>query len=368
MKREGTKNVLNYSRRTAKRKSGLTLREMVHNGDRFYGDVKSKGKFPLNEGYYEFTIKEPPEKRDINIGYPGSTVNTPDKYWSDGKKKNVTVVVTHLTVPEIALFNDQMFGLNQDSNITGLSPKERSTGLPLPEPPFTFNRFTKNYKRNLAALDFNQLITDLIMEYYIDGITQYEMSVRIANEPRLFGAELLKAIRHPGDRGRFQVLRQMEKQIEPEDSIEDRHYASARALMGRIERVILESRSGYHFTGYMREFPSKDPKNSYESISKRFEPAGRGPVYSLFIFEGIPIIVKRDLGHKVDDLMSNDGAEQETHPFKRLGRRYSSIDDVTRREATTEIILPDTRLIGQNILVAQNLRDIYDKVRKGEFN
>lgn len=370
-KREGSSDVLTHSRNPVRQGTHPVLRNMLHPGGKFRAEVKSKGNRIINEGYYVVHLKEPTDERDINIGYPGSYSDSLDYFYSEEKGKDLTVMGIHMAIAEIALHNDSIFGWSQESNITRLSPMEREMEHPLPELPFTFTKFTDNYEENLRRLNFHQFITDLIFDYYVNKKSQYEISVRLANEPRLFGTGLRNAVRDPNDRARFQILRQMERRVTPRNIKEDTDYASARALMKRVERVILDSGQGYHFTGYMREFPASDPTNlneSFETVAKRFEPTRKGPVYSLSMVDGIPIIVKRNLEHKVDDLSTHDGELADLHPFKRVGIESITIDDVTRKEARTKVVTPDKTLMGRQIFAAQNLRDAYEAISAGTFN
>ena len=121
-KRENTKNLLNYSRRTEIRQEhNITLTDMSHMGGRFTGQTKSKGR----GSSYTFSLPDPLKKRTINIGHPGARDTSPDNVWSDVKGKDVTYMTLHLAIPEIALIHDHQTGMPQRRNITGLAPKDR---------------------------------------------------------------------------------------------------------------------------------------------------------------------------------------------------------------------------------------------------
>jgi hypothetical protein len=353
LKREETKNILNFSRKTESRQvHELTLQNMRHYGGNFTGEVKSKGR----EGYYSFSLPEPHQRRDCNISYPGARVGNDDNLWNEGKGKNMSVIGVHLAIPEIALAMDYETRMSQRANMTGLAPKDRKMSF-VPNLPFTFNKFKSPGQMSENELVQYRLVTDLFMDYYTNGISQYDLSIVALKNP-IFSEELKKAIFHPKDRARFKVLRQREEEKKKEDlsTAEARHYASVVKLLDGI-KTYFEKEWDYVPSGYMREFPDSD----WETVARRFEPKGEGPVYSVSVVGKVPVLVRRYLDHRTDKWV--DSSDNRFHPLKRLRGKYNSIDDVTRRDSVTEVVLPDKPLKKAGIYIPQNLQEIYDSLR-----
>lgn len=354
LKREKTKNILNFSRRTESRQvHDLALQNMKHYGGNFTGEVKSKGP----DGYYSFSLPEPCQRRDCNISYPGARVGNSDNLWNEGKGKNMSVIGVHLAVPEIAIAIDYATGMAQRANTTGLAPRERKMGF-VPNLPFTFNSFKNPEQMSENELAQYRLLTDLFMDYYVNGNSQYKLSVEAMKNP-VFSEELKRAIVHPKDRAKFKVLRQREEEKQKDDlsSAEARHYASTVKLLEGIKSYF-EKEWDYTSSGYMREFPDSD----WETVARRFEPKGEGPVYSVCVVEKVPVLVRRYLGHKAVNWIDSSDKNQ-FHPLKRLRRRYNSVDDATRRDSVTEVVLPDRQLREKGIYIPRNLQEIYNSLR-----
>jgi hypothetical protein len=351
-KREGTKNMLNYSRRTRTRQeSNLVLKSVNHYGRSFTGETKSKG----HGRYYTFTIPEPPLRREITISYPGARDSSPDNIWNEVKGKDLTFISTHLTIPELGIFYDNTSGLPQRSNITALAPREREMKTGLPNLPFNLHTLKDPLKMSSRELELYQTLTDLFMEYYLNRTCQYELDKLALADSRVFSEELQKAILDSRDIARFQIIRQKEKKVEKSTTRSDRYHAAVTNMLQNIESF-LKKRYKYNFTGYMREFPDSE----HETIAKRLEPQKSGPVYSLLTINGLPILVKRFLDHKAKK-WHNPMDTGRTPPLK---RRYifRSIDDVTRRESKTQIIFPDKQLEKEGYVVPQILKEKYNSI------
>jgi hypothetical protein len=358
-KREGSKNLLNLSRRTATRQlTDMAIEEMKHEGRIFRGDVRSKEK-----GSYMFCLQEPPRSRDVDIGWPGSRVENVEGIISEGKLKDATYVGVHMAIPEIALATDHGSGLAQSENMTGLFPAQRRMrNSKVPSLPFTFNFFKPIGQMNEGEIEQHRIVTDLLMEYYLDKATQYGISIRALENPKIFSQELVRAITGEDDRASFKVIRQKETGVSRDKitSEEDRRHASVRKMAENIRAYLEEVRSCY-FAGYCREFVGTD----WETVAMRFESRGRGPVYSVVTSEEHPpLVVGRRLGHKAEDWARSYDPVRKDHVAEKIGIKYSMIDDVTRRDSVVELILPDDALAKRGIHIPENLRREYSGLRR----
>ncbi len=358
LEREHSKNLLNFARRTAHRRAHkLALQGVERDGRMFIGEVKSKGR----KGLYKFTLPIPDFNRDANISYPGARTGTNDNLFNEGKGKNITVIGIHLAVPEIAIYQDGITRLSQEANMTGLAPKDRIARQELPNLPFTFNFFSSVEQMNEQQLELYQTLTDIVFNYYLKGLSQYESSVLALQNPNIYSPELIKAILHQRDRAQFKVLRQDEKEVNEAHltPTQDRRYAAVTTLLSKI-RTYLEKFRESHFAGYCREFVG----TPWETVARRFEPSGQGPVYSVVTSsEHPPLIVGRLLKHKAQDWINSYDPFQTDNIADKIGLKYSIIDDQTRRESTVELILPDEALRERGIHIPENLQREYDALR-----
>jgi len=335
-KREGSLNILNFSRRTKTRRTN-TVFKIRREATRFTGTVKSK-----EEGEYEFSLPLPNSRSEINMGYPDARATTEDNLYNEGKGR-MAVIGFHLAIPEIAIYHDSKSNISQNNNMTGLYPSQRNTGRRLPELPFSFHDF--DYP--------NSELTDLIMAYYLDDLSQFELSKRVIANQALFSRELTKAISSPLDLALFKVIRQKEREIGIEKgSLESRRLGSITTILDNLEDYFKSQ--GYYPAGYSREFAGTE----WETIARRFEPRKHGPIYSIVVGEHPPLIVKRNLGDK----RPFEVLESDIPPENRVGW-YKSIDDVTRRDSITEVILPDLKLESAGYKVSQTLKQEYESLR-----
>jgi len=365
VKREGTKNILNNSRRTESRQiHNLALRSVSRQGRVFEGKVKSKGrewddKF-VREGYYTFYLVTAEQRRgEINIGYPGSRTETLDNLFSEGKFRQATAVGIHLAVPEIAFYWDNKENTPQKANMTGLLPADRE---PTPELPFTFNFFKRPDKMSEKEKRLHSFLTDLIMDYYLEEKSQFELSVDALKNPEIYSQTLVEAIKSPQDLATFKVMRQKEEEVSQGkiSSTKDRRYGAVTSLVESIKGY-LENHWHCHFSGYCREFVG----TPWETIAQRFEPRNTGPVYSIATSdEHPPIIVARKLLKKATDWWNSTDSLQTTTLSEKLGIKYRTTDDVTRNDSRTTLIIPDKSLKNSGIHIPQNLQTEYDALRR----
>ena len=365
LKREGTKNILNNSRRTESRQThNLALQSVKRHGRGFEGRVKSKGrewddKF-VREGYYKFYLVTTEQRRgEINIGYPGSRTETLDNLFSEGKFRQATAIGVHLAVPEIALYWDNKQNTPQRANMTGLFPADRE---PTPELPFTFNFFKRPDEMSEKEKSLHSFLTDLIMDYYLEEKSQFELSVDALRNPEIYSETLIEAIKSPQDLATFKVMRQKEEEVSRGkiSPTQDRRYGAVTSLVESIKGY-LENHWHCHFSGYCREFVG----TPWETIAQRFEPRNTGPVYSIVTGEEHPpIIVARQLSKKATDWWNSTDKLQTENLSQKLGIKYKTIDDVTRDDSDTKVLLPDTSLKGSGIQIPQNLQKEYDELRR----
>ncbi|OIO81831.1 hypothetical protein AUJ84_00010 [Candidatus Pacearchaeota archaeon CG1_02_32_132] len=358
-KREGSKNILNVSRRTGSRQlTDLALPKVRREQTRFTGVVKSKER-----GEYDFALPFYDSARAVNIGYPGARVGNEDNLYNEGKGKDLSIIGVHLAIPEIALAIDEQSGTPQWANMTGLFPRQRKTESIMPHLPFNFNFFKSLENMTPDELELYRLVTDLIVNYYGKNSSQYEMSVSALKNSKIFSSELVMAINSPSDRAQFKVLRQKEQEISLEPgSQEDRRHAAVTTLVDNISKYLQES-FYYVPVGYCREFVG----TPWETIARRFEPKGngKGPVYSIAISdEHPPILVRKYLSHKSLRWAEFPDTLVTSHISQKLNHPYTSIDDVTRRESHVELVLPDETLRKKGIVVPEILNKEYDTLRE----
>lgn len=358
MQKEGSLNVLNLSRRVSEHQDPekLILTNMKHHGAVFTGSVRSK-----EEGKYAFSLREPPKFRAINISYPGSRVETLDSLYNEGKGRDIVVIGAHQAIPEIALYLDAHSRISQRSNITGLLPSEREMNSKLPELPFTFNFFKTPDKMNKGELEKYRTVTEILLDYYIEGKSQYELNKKALQNPRILSPELVKSINYHTDPAQFKVLRQREEEISKSKltSDEDRRYAATTNMIKKIGAYLERNRQCYP-AGYSREFIG----TPWETVARRFESKGRGPVYSLVTSdEHPPLIVARLLGEKSLMWSKSYDPVQKGHVSEKIGLKYSQLDDVTRRDSQVQLILPDKNLRNVGFSIPFNLQREYDELR-----
>jgi hypothetical protein len=101
-KKEGTKNVLNFGRRTANRQSqdSMALRKVKAYGNKLTAEAKSKGK----GNYHAIFIPQPNEHRSVKISHPGAHCECPDASWGEVKGRNSTSICTSLAALDFATF------------------------------------------------------------------------------------------------------------------------------------------------------------------------------------------------------------------------------------------------------------------------
>ena len=360
---EGTKNILTHSRRTLTRQaSDLTLRKVRHYGSKFDAEVKSRGDFRDNEGYRKVSLREPPKIQEVVIGYPDNTCSCPDHHYGSFKRKRLNPVCMHVAVSEIALSIDTRFDAPQHGNMTGLLPRQRLMNSPLPALPFTFNFFKEPQSRSEEEQLVWRLATDAIMKYYTQGESQYQLDIELLNNPTIYSKALINAIQGPNDRARFEVLRQKEEEfpIEKLTARQNARHASVTGMLKDIYSYIIKKHSCFP-AGLCREFVG----TLWETVARRFEPRGRGPVYSVVVSEQHPpIIVARLLGEKTPDWHESYDPVQTDHLAEKIGLgRYSIVDDVTRRTSNVQLRLPDKALRGFGCHIPENLRREYDELR-----
>lgn len=356
-KKEGSKDLLNYSRRTATRSSDLILKRMRHYGGTFTAEVKSRS----GEGYRAISLPEPRFRRDVTIGYPGASCECPDHIYGETKNTRAAQVCAHLAIPEVALALDEHIGLSREANMTGLAPSERRMNAPSPALPFTLNTLKDPSKMTDHERAIWQQATDLIMAYFVEGRSQYELNGKALGNPALYSAALVAAIKDNRDRAEFKVIRHAEETRARSSltSEQDRRYAATTTLVENIARFLTETWR-YVAAGYCREFVG----TPWETVARRFESGGKGPVYSVVVSdEHPPLIVSRMLGEKARDWHTSYDPVQRDSIAGKIGVRYSMNDDVTRRTSIVEIKLPDDQLIRAGVHIPGNLKAEYDSLR-----
>lgn len=365
-KREGSRKILNMSRFKNRKKLLHVLPDMGRFGAVFSGQVRSKDDDPKRE-WYQFTIPEPPMRREVPISYPGATVETVQNLRAGEKIRGTTYVSPHLAAVELALVHDERTRASQEENITGLTPQDRKMKAGTPKLPFTFNFFKDPANLSRKERTLYDLVTDALVTLYLGKGTHYETDVELLGHSEIYGPELTNAVTSPRDLATFKVIRQGEVNRKSEEANTEtgRRDASVRTLVNNLE-LYLERTRKYYSTGYCREFVG----TPWEAVARRFQSSTDNPVYSIVTSDNHPpLVVKRDLGHKaaewVDsrDMAQVQGMRRGADFAAFIGVKYESVDDATRRNSTVEIILPDVKLMSREYRVPRNLQAEYDALR-----
>lgn len=359
--------LLNHTRRPEQFAIKPAIKGVRHYGPVFTGEVISRtyDSAADEKEYHAVSLRHPPTRRDINVGFPRGECDCGDSKWNGYKRKEVTSVCAHLAALEIALATDAGGRTSAEDNMTGLSPKQRAMTLrggdaiPHPHLPFTFNSFKPVSKMNAPELKRHDALTRMIMGYFTEGKRFYELNTEALSRPEVFSPELLNAIKGLEDRARFVVLRQDERSIRSESESQDRLYGATTHALEQIDSFL--GTKNFVPVGYTREFVG----TPWETVARRYVESGsRGAtlVYSVCTKEGLPpVIVRRNLDHKSGNLLDSSDPMPEVHPFARINRQYASRDDTTRRNSQTQVVLPTAQ---RSITIAANLAEHYKSIQK----
>jgi hypothetical protein len=341
--------IIDFSRSQTTKPSILKAKKY---GNKIQADVKSKTR-----GHYFVTIPEFNSTRDINIAFPGATCHCLDRKWGDLNGKKLTPNCVHISALEIALAEDTRTRESVERNITALPPADRESWQEATLP-FTFNFFKPDNRYFEGDIEVHRALFDMIMQHYAQGKSHFEVSSEALKNPRIYSPPLAKAIMNPNDRAKFAVFRGKEK-----ETIHDTpELSSTRSALAKLDTYLSEQWQ-YVQSGYSREFVG----TPWEVISRRFVPRGpkvQSPVYSVCTQEGMPpLIVRHQLKHKARKWVNSSDPMPEVPPFARINQPYESIEDATRRNSTTTVILPFSVENGRKgIPISQNLRQLYESL------
>ena len=307
VKREGSKNLLNIHGKKA-------LQNARRYGTIYFANIKSKSR--EGPAFYDVQLGSP-EIKNGSFSYHSARCECSDNFWNE--VKCFDVICPHISALEIALYKDSTSRKSSKKNITQLSPRERTE-----HPSMPFSLF-----QNSSTREKDEIITDILFDYFVEEKDHFEINKGLLENRLIYSIDLLRSIQDIRDKVQYKVLRHKEKDLENGDK---KYCGAVKALEKKIiaELKIKRFKSDY----YAVEFKGTD----YETISKRFRRGNL--VYSICIREGmLPVIVKKNLFVKSKNIFqSND--PREDSPFMRIGCKYISIDDATRRESLTEIIIP----------------------------
>ena len=322
VKKERTKNILNFGRRRA------LLNVTPYTPATYHAQVKSKGNGA--PAWYDVHVFNP--SMDGGFDYEGVRCDCKDNFWDE--VKNLDVMCVHGAALELALYHDHHSRISADENITGLKPQER-----LQNPSLPFN--------------LRSVITDILFDYYVEGKSHGDINRRVLDNPAVFTPALESAF--ADHKATFYALRQRERETTSYTESDRRYHGAVKALEGRIEEEF-EHRK-FKRSGYGLEFKGTE----HEVVAKRYRHGDT--VYSLCIpAYAPPFFVKKHLGELVPDWISARD-ERDDHPFQRVGQKYMSVDDATRREGFTTVIIPGQRQDSE-VFVPKILQERYEQAMK----
>ena len=333
-KREGSRNLLEYSGRNS-------LRSVRFYGRSFVGRVRSKSR----DASYEVKLEIPQEESHGEHCLPTHMdCECTTSFWeNDVKVRNASC--HHSAAFHLALYLDNKTRRPTDTNYTGLLPKKRARTVM----PFSF----------FDTQEGDRLLTDILLGLYVERFSQFDVDRDVLNNPNAYSSVLRALVQDERDSVQFRVLRQKEVEADSKDlrAHERKRYASIKALEYRLDKVFQDH--DYIRSGYVLEFKG----TSFETVAIRYiSLKNRSMVYNLCMMDGIPpLLVKKNLLDKTPHTTASDDTRYD-HPIARIGQRYATIDDATRREALAEVIIPGietTSGIKTEIFVPENLRQEY---------
>lgn len=275
-----------------------------------------------------------------------------DNYWNEIKYSG-DQMCTHLSSLELALWQDLNSTKSSKNNNTGLTKRDLLQNLLLP---FEFHQDHKD--------DYLEKLTnDALFDYFIEKKSHVNINKKLLDKPIIYSEKLRNKLESNDDCLSYQILRLKEKDfITQKLPIADKiYYNCVKALDIRLQNE-LKSR-GYQFESYGLEFKGTE----HETISKRFR--NKDQIYSICMSSHqLPLLVRKNLGEKSSNLYNSNDLNcirSSTNPNFNLNPiereiEYMSIDDKTRRECLTKIIVPG--FSGNSIVEIPNfLREIYNQ-------
>jgi hypothetical protein len=305
-RKHGTKNILNRSGRNA-------VQNVALYGNQYTAQVKAKSN--QRKAFYDVRISQP----IISEDYGGSvSCDCQDDRWNDVKA--LETLCMHAAALQVAFETDNRSGKSAKNNITGLVPSKR------------FKQFMPFGIGEYRSSAWSRLITQIAIEYYIENKSYFDLNKRLLGVDKMYTPQVMPFIE--SSKASFGVLRQREKTAGKGN---EQHAKAVKYLQQRVRSRLLSS--GFHFAGYYLE----NKGTEHEVIAQRF--VDHSAVYGLCIKNGeLPYVVRKHLGEKVSDWVSAQDIRIDL-PLSRIGEKYLSIDDFTRRESLTQIILPSNENI-----------------------
>ncbi len=296
-----------------------------------HGKIQSKSRV---EPYDVLIGRQQSTKSSSQILYSSHSCSCPDAFWAEAKNRNVMCI--HEAQMMLAIYKDTHPIISTANSLTGLFPRDRQV-ISLP---FNFQN------KRLPQLD--ELVTDVLFYYYVEGKKHYEINRKLLENPQIYSFFLTNAIQS-GDDVQFEVLRQKEKQITSDSKHTQEYFAAANALQKRAASMLKQR--GFNSTGYSIEF--KDSEN--ETVTKRFQ--NKNEVISLTTTHLTPpMLIRKYLGAKSQNIFGDQNSPQTLVP----NTQYVSIDDNTRRESLTQILLPTDPEF--NLFVPQIIKNRYSAI------
>ncbi len=190
---------------------------------------------------------------------------------------------------------------------------------------------------------------DTLVSRYILGETLFSIDRKLM---RLGGlSNPLEAMIRVGE-ANFQVVRQrFREQVMPR-----RYIQESRALLIKMRRAL--EGNGFTRVGYVLEYEH----TKYETVAERYTKGNKA--VSICYRNDLPVhYVYRELG-KFIDLNGDRKVINPEHPFSRLRMAERNIDDCTRRECISRILLPQSRTGKKGIYIPQRVHQAYINIQR----
>lgn len=305
-RKEKSTSILNVERRS-------TIFDVKNYSDLYSAKVQSKSN---KAGiYYDSQVSGAKLNNYSEFTPAQSRCTCSDSFWVDVKRRSLNCI--HTSALELALYEDNKSRESSQTNITALMPKERSNQIILP-----FKLTTNS--------DLDSLIMQSLWAYYVENQSQFNVNKFLLDNMQIYSQGLVNILENNYDRGEFGAIRQKEEEINKEDltKFQKEFYGSSKALEKRIVRKLNDLR--FEFQGYGLEF--KDTNNEF--VARRFRNGNE--TYSVGITKNMPpIMIRKFLGAK-----TNLFEKSMLTPDIFNNQSYISIDDSTRRESLTKVIIP----------------------------
>lgn len=260
----------------------------------------------------------------------------PNAFFEDGKERAIETLCYHAALLNTAFY----LSLRGDRDLVKFKFGKPSN----PAIPF---HLTPNDLESARFLDMDTLVA-----YYILGNNLFSIDRKLSRLGYLHFSRAVETMVRDGNM-RFEVLRQELKKTDKDTP----YIAAVDSLLKRMRGALLEDE--FRRVGYVLEYEG----SRYETVGERYRKGDL--VISLVYSERLPphYIIK-ELGQRVD-LYGDEKVVVQEHPFSRINRKERTIDDSTRRECYSRILLPGSvRGAKRRLWVPDPVYTEYRRVRR----